>query len=59
MDLCEKVVDEEENLVCGKRATSTVTVRAHFGTVKVKLCPEHTTEHNRKAASTRVRIKSK
>jgi hypothetical protein len=50
---CERVVDEEINLICGKPAHDTVLIRGHTGKVKVWVCEQHKAEHNRQAAKLR------
>lgn len=50
---CEKVIDEELDLVCGEPARDTVVIRGHAGSVRVWVCPKHKAEHNERAANLR------
>ena len=54
---CERIIDEENNLDCGKPARNTVLIRGHTGKVKVWVCDQHYAEHNRAAAKQRAATK--
>lgn len=46
MNLCERVIDESNNLVCGEAALNTVKIQGRSGPVLVYMCNKHLAEHN-------------
>lgn len=53
---CERVVDEKENIICDNPAYDAIFIRSNTaGKVKVWVCVNHFSEHNRKAAEQRQR----
>lgn len=53
---CERVVDENENIICDKPAYDAIFIRSpEAGKVKVWVCVKHFSEHNRKAMENRTR----
>lgn len=52
-NLCEQVVDEETNLLCGEPATDSIQVRNRSGKFRVLVCAKHKAEQNRAFAAMR------
>ena len=55
--LCEQVVDEVENQLCGEPATDSITVRNSSGKFRVLVCAKHKSESNRHYAQMRAESK--
>ena len=52
--VCEVVVDNDLNLICGREAKHDIKVRDRVTTAYVKVCDEHRAEHDQSAAALRM-----